>query len=219
MPTISRAKRSAAGAYSAAGASFSSAARMTAPRRHAITWHDGRSSEPHPAHDHAWHDGLSARRAFVPPQHNGPRHDAHRHHGRSIPRTTHLTRSGLSTTQPQRPNGLAFSCRERAGRSLQNATDLAREAVNCNLSSRWAVTSHQRNPLAARAHPLVSYHSDQQLRPPRQLEPASPYCNLVPTHPRLAHWWQLVFHRPTDPDHQTVALRCGGWSSSAHSIE
>jgi hypothetical protein len=29
-------------------------------------------------------------------------------------------------------NGLAFSCRERAGRCLQNANDLAREAVSCN---------------------------------------------------------------------------------------
>jgi hypothetical protein len=31
-----------------------------------------------------------------------------------------------------RPNGLAFSCRERAGKSLQKANDLARAAVNCN---------------------------------------------------------------------------------------
>jgi len=30
------------------------------------------------------------------------------------------------------PNGLAFSCRERAKTSLQNSTDLAREAVSCN---------------------------------------------------------------------------------------
>src|SRR5215216_6354990 len=30
------------------------------------------------------------------------------------------------------PNGLAFSCRERAGSSLQKANDLAREAVCCN---------------------------------------------------------------------------------------
>jgi hypothetical protein len=30
------------------------------------------------------------------------------------------------------PNGLAFSCRERAGRNLQKPTDLAREAVCCN---------------------------------------------------------------------------------------
>jgi len=27
---------------------------------------------------------------------------------------------------------MTFSCRERAGRSLQKADDLAREAVNCN---------------------------------------------------------------------------------------
>jgi len=31
-----------------------------------------------------------------------------------------------------RPNGLAFSCRERAKKSLQKANDLAREAVSCN---------------------------------------------------------------------------------------
>ena len=30
------------------------------------------------------------------------------------------------------PNGLAFSCRERAQRSRQNSHDLAREAVSCN---------------------------------------------------------------------------------------
>ena len=30
------------------------------------------------------------------------------------------------------PNGLAFSCRERASRCLQKPNDLAREAVNCN---------------------------------------------------------------------------------------
>jgi hypothetical protein len=30
------------------------------------------------------------------------------------------------------PNGLAFSCRERAVDQLQNTNDLAREAVNCN---------------------------------------------------------------------------------------
>jgi hypothetical protein len=30
------------------------------------------------------------------------------------------------------PNGLAFSCRERAANKCQKAHDLAREAVNCN---------------------------------------------------------------------------------------
>jgi len=37
------------------------------------------------------------------------------------------------------PNGLAFSCRERAADHLQRADDLAREAVNCNavLGLRW----------------------------------------------------------------------------------
>jgi hypothetical protein len=37
-----------------------------------------------------------------------------------------------SIVDGERPNGLAFSCRERAGRSFQNTTDLAREAVSCN---------------------------------------------------------------------------------------
>src|SRR6266498_2185940 len=32
----------------------------------------------------------------------------------------------------KRPNGLAFSCRERATGSRQNTYDLAREAVSCN---------------------------------------------------------------------------------------
>jgi hypothetical protein len=31
-----------------------------------------------------------------------------------------------------RPNGLAFSCRERASDHVQKPNDLAREAVNCN---------------------------------------------------------------------------------------
>jgi hypothetical protein len=37
------------------------------------------------------------------------------------------------------PNGLAFSCRERAEASLQKPYDLAREAVNCNavLGACW----------------------------------------------------------------------------------
>ena len=30
------------------------------------------------------------------------------------------------------PNGLAFSCRERARQCLQKPNDLAREAVSCN---------------------------------------------------------------------------------------
>ena len=116
------------------------------------------------------------------------------------------------------PTGWHSAAASAPPTTFKNATDLAREAVGCNHPSRRAVTSHQRNPLAAGAHPLVSYHSDQQLRPPRQLEPASPCCNLVPTHPRRAHWWQLVLHRPTDPDHQTGALRCRGWSPSSPSI-
>jgi len=43
-----------------------------------------------------------------------------------------MIEKGLPTTLPQPPNGLAFSCRERAGRRLQKTNDLAREAVSCN---------------------------------------------------------------------------------------
>ena len=57
----------------------------------------------------------------------------------------------------------------------------------------------------------------QKLRPMSGLEPLSPRCNMVPNHVRLLYWWQLVLHRPTDPDHQTGALRCEGWSPFAHS--
>jgi hypothetical protein len=45
------------------------------------------------------------------------------------------------------PNGLGISCRERAAEHLQNATDLAREAVNCM-------------PLLARKHGDAAFQSD-----------------------------------------------------------
>jgi hypothetical protein len=41
----------------------------------------------------------------------------------------------LIMVNAKRPNGLASSCHKRARRSLQNATDLAREAVCCNRPS------------------------------------------------------------------------------------
>jgi len=41
------------------------------------------------------------------------------------------------------PNGLAFSCRERAAQDDFKKGPISREAVNCNHLSRWAVTSHQ----------------------------------------------------------------------------
>ena len=37
-----------------------------------------------------------------------------------------------ATFQACPPNGLAFSCRERAGTSFSKLNDLAREAVGCN---------------------------------------------------------------------------------------
>jgi hypothetical protein len=43
-----------------------------------------------------------------------------------------LSKSGEGVRGSRWPNGLAFSCRERAADYLQKATDLAREAVNCN---------------------------------------------------------------------------------------
>jgi hypothetical protein len=38
----------------------------------------------------------------------------------------------LSTPVEFMPNGLTFSCRARIADHLQNANDLAREAVSCN---------------------------------------------------------------------------------------
>jgi hypothetical protein len=93
-----------------------------------------------------------------------------------------------------------------------------RSGVNCNRPSRRAVTPHQRNPFAPQPHPLLSYHCDQQFRPSRALEHSSPYCNLVPTHPRLFHWWQSVLLGLADPDHQALQLRCGGWSLEFHLV-
>jgi hypothetical protein len=75
MRTISRAKRSAAWACSAAGLSFRSDTRMIAPPWHRTTWHDGRSLESHAARAHARHDEQSAPRTFVPHQHHGRMHD------------------------------------------------------------------------------------------------------------------------------------------------
>src|SRR3954452_14834092 len=48
---------------------------------------------------------------------------------------------GFETSKHQQPNGLAFSCRERAGGSLQKTNDLAREAVSCNagLGRHWPI--------------------------------------------------------------------------------
>jgi hypothetical protein len=99
---------------------------MTAPPRHPITWHEGRSAEPHPARDHA---GTT-----------GAQHDGRSYHAGTTgtgttgihARDTRDTKSRIADHADQQPNGLAFSCRERAGRSLQNTNNLAREAVNCN---------------------------------------------------------------------------------------
>jgi len=56
------------------------------------------------------------------------------------------TKKGMTTALPRVPNGLAFSCRERAGRSRSKTNDLAREAVSCNavLACRLAVDFHLR---------------------------------------------------------------------------
>jgi len=48
-----------------------------------------------------------------------------------------------------RPNGLAFSCRERAGNHIQKANDLARAAVCCNagLGRGSGITLPSLNPV------------------------------------------------------------------------
>jgi len=120
-PPISRAKRSAAWACSAAGSSFRCAARMIAPPRYGTTWHNGRSVEPHAAPDHAWHNGLLARRAFVPHQHHGPRHAGDRHHGRSRI-APDRERKRVVDHVPQRPNGLPISRRKRTATTVKKRT-------------------------------------------------------------------------------------------------
>jgi len=56
--------------------------------------------------------------------------------------------------------------------------------VGCTRPSRRGVTPHQRNP-QSHVVPPIWYHGfhDQQLRPDTALEPTSPCCTLVPTHP------------------------------------
>jgi hypothetical protein len=49
-----------------------------------------------------------------------------------------------------RPNGLAFSCRERATDHFQNTNDLAREAVNCNAGLGGFANRLNRHNLARR---------------------------------------------------------------------
>jgi len=46
--------------------------------------------------------------------------------------TSHEKESCRRKRFKEPPNGLAFSCREHAKRTLQNANDLVREAVSCN---------------------------------------------------------------------------------------
>jgi hypothetical protein len=55
--------------------------------------------------------------------------------------------SAVMKVRNKPPNGLRISCRERAAEHLQNATDLAREAVNCM-------------PLLARKHGDAAFQSD-----------------------------------------------------------
>jgi hypothetical protein len=55
-------------------------------------------------------------------RHNGRPHAGAWHHGRSRIATDSYNKNGLAPTLPQRPNGLAFSCRERAGTSFQKGT-------------------------------------------------------------------------------------------------
>src|SRR6266498_2754595 len=117
-------------------------------------------------------------------------------------------------------NGLPISRaapKDRKGVSAHLGAKIAsilstRSGVGCIPLSRRAVTSYRRNPFASPAHPLLSYHDDQQLRPSRPLERSSPCCILVPLHPRLCHWWQPVHFGLVDPDHHALHSRCEGWS-------
>ena len=109
-PTILRAKRSAAWACSAAGRSFRSASRMTAPFRHALTPARRAPIGTTPSTRSRLAPRARSTTGFVPRQHHEPPHDGDRHDGRSTRRRV-VHEKGVPTTLPQRPNGLAFSGR------------------------------------------------------------------------------------------------------------
>jgi hypothetical protein len=66
--------------------------------------------------------------------------------------------SELSSTRSviRWPNGLAFSCRERAADHLQKPNDLAREAVNCNHPSDTPYVSTAETALTAASSATIS---------------------------------------------------------------
>ncbi len=97
----------------------------TGMQYHAPSNHTGRTSVPH--HAPSYHHSIPR-----------TQHDAHRHNGRSHSRSTQTTKMGLRTTLPQLPNGLAFSCRERAGRSCEKRT--ISRAKRSTAMPGWAAT-------------------------------------------------------------------------------
>jgi hypothetical protein len=135
MPSISRAKRSAAWACSGRWPVVLGCRPpdRTTPARNYLarrafggtllapdhTMHDGRLAESPAAHDSAMHHGPSAPRACVPPQHHGPRHDGNWHNAlcgsRLIDQTNRLptTLTNCRTTSAQlRP------CRPSLGKAV-----------------------------------------------------------------------------------------------------
>ena len=80
------------------------------------------------------------------------------------------------------PNGLAFSCRERATTSFQNANDLAREAVGCNArlggcTRMIPLSNRQNNGCTAHHDAWVRSHGEagaKQVRLRAVFVPASP---------------------------------------------
>ena len=86
---------------------------------------------------------------------------------KNIPNANHVA---------QRPNGLPFSCRERAPKSVSKPHDLAREAVGCmGVFGRWSLvpiccphdrTTPARNHLARRA-PIGTTPSTRSRLAPR----------------------------------------------------
>jgi len=111
------------------------------------------------------------------------------------------------------PNGLAFSCRERAGQSLSKTLRSRARSGRLELPRPHAVAPHQRNPYAITPIAFV-YHTisvDQQFRPDPPLEMIIPCWNMVPNHAGLPHWWQNALG-VTDPDqkgHAVVVIGAG----------
>jgi hypothetical protein len=88
-----------------------------------------------------WHNELAAQRAFLPRLHNGRGHAA-RLAQRAFhkPDSPHLYPKGMTNTLPRVPNGLAFSCGERAAPESIKIGTISRAKRSAAMPG-WTATS------------------------------------------------------------------------------